>query len=59
MKAARQAYQKAHWANLEQEGSYDLSSVFQLMATSLNFWGTKVHEVQESWVSWKDLWAAN
>ena len=33
MKVARWVYQKAHRDNFEQEGSYDLSSVFHQMAT--------------------------
>ena len=56
VKVARWAYQKAHQANFEQEGSYDLSSIFKQMATSINLLGTKVHEVQEIWGSQKDLW---
>ena len=28
------------------------------MASSTNLLGTEIHEVQESWVSWKDLKAA-
>ena len=59
MKAARQVYQKAHWANFEQEGSYNHSSIFHQMATSTNLLGTEVHEVQESWGGQKDLRAAN
>ena len=59
MKVARWAYQKTHWANLEQEGSYNLSSIFHQMATSTNLLGTEIHEVQESWGGQKDLWAAN
>ena len=48
MKVARQAYYKAHQPNFEQEGSYDLSSTFQQMATSTNLLGTEIPEVQES-----------
>ena len=59
VKEARQAYQKAHQANFEQEGSYDLSSIFFQMATSTNLPGTEVHEVQESWGGQKDPRATN
>ena len=55
VKAASWAYYKAHQPNFEQEGSYDLSSTFQQMATSTNLLGTKLHEVHESWGGRKDL----
>ena len=59
MTVARQAEQKAHWTNFEEEGSYDLSSIFHQIATSANFLGPEVYEVQASWGGWKDLRAAN
>ena len=49
----------AQWPNFEQEGSYELSSTFQQMTSSTNLLGTKIHEVQGSWVDWKDLKATN
>ena len=55
VKVARQAYYKVHWPNFEQEGSYDLSSIFWQMATSTSLMGTKIHEVQETWGGQKDL----
>ena len=58
VKAARWVCQKAHPANFKQVGSYDLSSMFWQMATFTNLLGTEVHEVQEAWVSQKDLRAA-
>ena len=51
VQVARWAYQKPHQANFEQEGSYDLSSIFCQMAISTNLLSTKVYEVQETWVS--------
>ena len=48
IKAARCVYQKAHWANFEQEGSYDLSSIFCQMATSNNLLNAEVYKVQET-----------
>ena len=45
MKAARQAYYKAHQPNFEQEGLYALSSIFWQITTSTNLLGIKVHEV--------------
>ena len=59
MKAARWAYQKAHWANFEQEGSYNLPSVFHQMAISTNLLSTKIYEVQETWGGQKDLRATH
>ena len=49
VKVARWAYQKVHWANFEQEGSYNLSSIFCQMATSTNLLGTEVHELWRPW----------
>ena len=59
MKVTRWAYQKAHWANFEQERSYDLPSIFHQMAISTNLLSTKVYDVQETWECQKDLRAAN
>ena len=46
---ACQNYCKAHKAIFEQEGSYDLTSVFQQMARDTNLLNTEIHEVQEVW----------
>ena len=59
VKMARQAYYKANQPSFEQEGSYDLSSTFEQMASSTNLLGTEIHEVQESWDSQKNLQATN
>ena len=59
VKVATCAYYEAYWPNFKQEGSYNLSSTFLQMATSTNLLGTEIHEVRESWGSWKDLWAVN
>ena len=59
VKAARQAYFKIHQTNFKEEGSHDLSSTFQDMASSTNLLGTKVHEVQEEWFGWQELKTAN
>ena len=48
VKAARQAYYRAHWPNFKQEWLYDLSFTFWQMATSTTLLGIKIHEVQES-----------
>ena len=48
IKAARWDYQKAHQANFEQEGSYDLSSIFCQMAALSNVLNIEVYEVQET-----------
>ena len=59
VKMAKQAYYKAKQPSFEQEGSYDLSSTFEQMASSTNLLGTEIHEVQESWDSQKNLQATN
>ena len=59
LRGARQTYYKAHQPSYEQEGSYNLSSTFQEMATFANLIGTKVHEVQQAWTGQKDLRAAH
>ena len=50
---------EAHQAKFEQEGSYDLSSVFHQMVISTNLLNTKVHEVQETWGGQKNLRTTN
>ena len=55
IRAARWDYYKTHWPNYEHKGSYNLSSTFRYMATSTNFMGSEIHEVQEVWTNWKDL----
>ena len=59
MKVARWVKQKTHWVNFEQEGLYDLSSVFYQMAILSNLLNTKVYEVQKTWGSQKDLGVTN
>ena len=58
IKVARWAYYQTHHPSFEQEGSHNLSSTFQEMATSANLLGNEIHEEQESWTGWKDLKAA-
>ena len=43
----------------EQEGSYDLTSVFWQTARDTTLLNTKIHEVQEVWTGWQGLKAAN
>ena len=59
IKVARWVYQKAHQANFEQEGSYDLSSISCQMATSTNLLNAEVYKLQETWGGWKDLRTTN
>ena len=59
IKAARWAYHPSHKGMFVQEGSYDLMSVFQEMATSTGLLDSDVHEVQNEWTGWKDLWATH
>ena len=56
---ARWAYFKIHWANFEEEDSYDLSSTFWDMASSMNLLGTKIHELQKERSSWQELRATH
>ena len=58
VKVARQAYQMTHQAIFEQDGSYDLSSIFCQMAISTNLLRTEIYDVQETWGGQKDLTAA-
>ena len=53
------AYCKAHKVIFEQEGSYDLTLVFQQMALDTNHLNSKIHKVQEVWTSQRGLKAAN
>ena len=56
---AHQIYSKAHKAIFEQEGSYDLISVFQQMARDTNLLNIKILEVQEVWTGQRGLKVAN
>ena len=49
-------YFKMHHPNYDHEGSQDFSHTFKEMATSASLIGSDVHEVQEVWTGWKDLW---
>ena len=55
IRAARWDYYKIHHSNYEDKGSYELSSIFREMATSVYLMGSEVHEVQEVWTGQKDL----
>ena len=59
MRVAQWAYCKAHKVMFEQEGSYDLTLVFQQMAWDTNLLNSEIHEVQEVWTGWRGLKAAN
>ena len=56
---ACQNYWKAHKAIFEQEGSHNLTSVFQQMARATNLLDTEIHEVQEVWTGWQGSKATN
>ena len=43
----------------QQEGSYDLTSVFHEMAWETSLLNVKIYEVQEAWTSCQGLRAAN
>ena len=59
VKAAQQAYCKTHRVIFEQEGLYDLTSVFWQMACDTKLLNSEIHEVQEVWTGWRGLKAAN
>ena len=52
----RQAYFKMHHPNYDHEGSTNFSHTFKEMATSAYLMDSYIHEVQEVWSGWKDLW---
>ena len=49
---ATQTYLKTHRAMFQQEGSYDLTSIFQEMVQETNLLNIKIYEVQEAWTGW-------
>ena len=59
VQVTRQAYFKTHCPNYDHDGSHDLSHTFKQMATSACLLGSDVHEVQQVWTGWKDLWVAH
>ena len=48
-----------HHPAFDQEGSQDLSSLFQEMITSANLWESTIYEVQEVWAGWEHLKSAH
>ena len=48
-------YFEVHCPTFDQEGSHDLSSLFQEMITSANLLGSKIYKVQEVWAGWREL----
>ena len=59
VKGAQQTYQKTHKAMFDQEGSYDLTSVFWDMAWETGLLNVEICEVQEVWTGWQELKAFN
>ena len=59
VKVARQTYHQTHRAMFEQEGSYDLTSVFREMAQETSLLDVEIYKVQETWTGWQGLRAAN
>ena len=53
------AYCKGHKVIFEQEGSYDLTSVFWQMARDTILLNSEIHEVQEVWIGQGGLKATN
>ena len=56
---ARQTYHKTHKGMFQQEGSYDLTSIFLEMTQKTNLLNIKIYNVQEAWTGWQGLKAAN
>ena len=59
VRVARWTNQDSHPINFQQEGSYDLSSVFCEMASSAHLLDSSIFEVQDIWYGRKVLRAAN
>ena len=59
VKVARQTSNKTHRAIFQQEGSYDLTSIFQETSQDTNLLNVKIYEVQEAWTGCWGLRAAN
>ena len=58
-KVAWQAYHPCHRGMFVQEGSYDLTPVFQEIAWETNLLNTEIYEVQGVWTGQQGLKAAN
>ena len=52
-------YTEVHCPTFDQEGSHDLSSLFQEMITSAYLLGSEIYEVQEVWAGQRELRFAN
>ena len=59
VKAARQAYHQTHKTMFEQQGSYDLTSIFQEMAQETSLLDVEIYEVQEAWTSQQGIRVTN
>ena len=59
VKAAWQTYHKTHKAMFEQEGSYDLTSVFWEMSQETSLLNVEIYKMQETWTSQQGLKATN
>ena len=51
----RQTYFETHHPTFDQEGSHNLSSLFQEMITSANLLESQIYKIQEVWTGLKDL----
>ena len=52
-------YFKTHCRDFDHKGSHNLCHTFKEMVTSTGLLGSDVHEVQQVWTGWKDLWVAH
>ena len=59
VQVTRQMYFKAHCPTFNQEGSHDLSGLFQQMVACADLLDSEIYEIQEVWTSQRDLQYAN
>ena len=59
VKEAREAFFSKHSYNFIDDGTRDLSEIFQQMATNAKLLGTSIHKIQASWMGPEELKQAN
>ena len=59
VKEAREAFFSKYSYNLIDDGTCDLSKVFQEIVTNAELLGTSIHEIQASWMGLEELKQAN
>ena len=56
---AREAFFSKHSYNFVDDGTHNLSEIFQQMATNADLLGTSIHKIQASWTGLEELKQAN